>query len=700
MALPNSLAQLVNNISASVDGLVGDLLGNPVDSNIPQNANNKEVAALLSNIDRSNWLKLAYPYTFSVVILDQSGSTANPFTDFSLPLAPNSIHQTEEFAINIRPTQGGTTTTHSGNRYKTLTVKGTTGNAPFKGSGGAQRTDGSGIFQPKDLKYRSGYEVFLRLRNWFRAYYEYKKVAGQSASGLRLVFKNYKDGEFLIVELVKFDMDRQAPRSFLYDYELEFRVIAHLNFKALDNTSTDFDNALNSALQIIDTARGTFLRSQDILRQIESTYESVVVEPLRKGSLALKALLGVPSVAADMGNKAITNTVSVAASYAILLGLQTQQSGNKTTGTLDPRLASAKLPNDLKSAAATQGAGAVTSLNEALMAMSPSVFPEATRNALSKDQSDSAALPRSFYVNLLNELNRVKQNAEDFFNLGDSTYDTLFGRTATLSAPFTKVITPAELDVLKAFSDAATGIQLLLSTEDLFKSSFDARIQDMVNRFDGQIALLAQPAVRQVNLPYGTTLERLAQKELGDSTRWGEIAEVNNLKPPYIIDDLSDTTKNVLHPGDIVLIPTPVTSGFSQVPQARDIKTTVGLSTLEKSLGTDLKLTPTFDLSLSNTGDLEVVSGGDNMAQAVVLKLSYEKGEVMRYPELGANILPGSKFPAIEAIRDGITNTLLQDTRVEGIEQLQLRQDNSSLFVTFNLRIKQVNIPVPITIKV
>jgi nucleoid-associated protein YgaU len=689
--------QLIDNITESVAGLVADITGQ-ASGGLPAIPTSKEVMAVLSTVDASNWLKLSFPYTFSVVNIDGTGQ--NPFTDFSLPISPGSLKQTEDFAVSIKATQGGTTTTHSGNRYKTLSIKGTTGIAPNRGDGGVNKKTGEAIFQPKALRNRSGYEVFLRLRNWFRAYHEYKASAGKEAKGLRLVFKNYKDGEFLIVELEKFDMDRQAARSFLYDYELEFKVIAHLSFQELINRTTGFEDALSTAVQAIDTARGVFLRSQGILRQVESTYESVVVEPLRKTSLAIKALLGIPTVAGDMGSKAIRNTVSEASTLAILLGLASQQKDNKTTGTLDTRLAQAALPTDLKAAAKLQGSSAITNLGEALMAMDPSSFPEQTQNALAQELIDSQKLPRSFYDQTLEELERVKQNAEDFFNLGDAEYDSLFNRTATLSAPFTKIPTAAELDVLNAFNDAMMAIMLLLSTEDLFKSTYDARIQDMNARFGGNLDLIAENAVRQVTYNAGSSLERIAQDEMGDSTRWGEIAEVNGLKAPYVSDDAGDTRKNILKPGTKFMIPTPARNGFSQVPAGKDGKTTVGLSELEKSLGTDLKLTKDFDLSISNSGDLEVVSGVQNMAQAVLLKLSYEKGEVMRYPEMGAGLRPGVKFPPIEAIKDGLTNTLLQDTRIEGIQDLSIVRDGPAAYLAFNLKIKMIDIPVPIKIKV
>lgn len=704
----NPISALVNNVQASVEGFVNELLGNPVEPGVPNYQNSKN-AAILSSSEikklQGNWSTLRFPYTFSVQRVDfgTPSPLASPFDDFPLPLSPNSIRQSEEFAISIIPTQGGTTTTHSGNRYKTLLIKGTTGIQPFRGTGGVNSKTGEAILQPKELKYKSGYEVFLRLRTWFKSYYEWKKEQGNNASSHRLVFKNYKDGEFLIVELTKFEMERQAARSFLYDYEMEFRVLSHLQFSEQQNKNNllqDFEAALNEAVEAIDTARGVFLRSQGILRQIEGTFQSVIVEPLRKSSLALKALLGIPSVAADVGNQAISNTVSAAGALAILSGLAAQQKDNRTTGNLDPRLAGAKLPSDLAAAASNDGAQAVLNLNEALMAIDPGEFPEATRTALAEERESAANLTRTFYENALEELKRVKQNAEDFFNLGDDTYDQLFNRTATLSAPVTKTITAEELDVLQAFNDAERGLRLLLSTENLFKSNYDERIQDMVDRFDGEINLLALPAVRQIRYPSGATLERLAQRELGDSGRWGEIAEVNGLKPPYVTTDMSDTRKNILKPGDTVLIPAPSVNGFSQVPQTKEIKTTRDLNQLERSLGTDLKLTSDFDLSISNSGDLEVISGADNMAQAVLLKLSYEPGEVMLYPTLGAGVLPGQKFPPLEDIQDGIINTLLQDSRVETIEQLELRRDNQTLSVNFNLKIKQIDIPIPLSIQV
>lgn len=696
------VSELVNNIQASVSGLVNQVLGNSNEPGVPARPKTKEIESVISTLDQSNWLRLSFPYTFSVINIESPGSTTNPFTDFELPLAPQSIKQTEDFAISIRPTQGGTTTTHSGNKYKVLNIKGTTGVHPFKGSGGAQRSTGEAIFQPNELKYKTGYEVFIRLRNWFRAYYEYKKTNPRDAKPLRLVFKNYKDGEFLVCELLKFNMDRQAAKSFMYDYDLEFKVLGHFSFTEQTNESflAQFDEILGDAVEAIDTARGVFLRTQGILRQVESTYSDVVVEPLRKIGLALKAFQGIGTVAGDIGSRNIRNTVSGAAALGIANTLKTQQKENKVSGSLDSRLASVDLPSDLSSAVANQGSAILDSFGEGLMAIDSAEFPEATQDALEKDKENALALPRSFYEGVIRDLQRVKQNAEDFFNLGSTQYDSIFDRTSTLGASFSKTPTANELDVLNGFNEAVKGIRMLLSTEQLFRSTFDERIQDIVDRFDGNIELFASPAVKEIVLPANTTLERIAQRELGNSQRWGEIVELNNLRAPYIIQDPSDTTQNVVHPGEKLLIPAPLINGFSQVPTGKINSKTRSLSELERSLGVDLKLNEDFDLSLTASGDLDVVAGTDNLAQAVLLKLSYEKGEVIRYPNLGAGIIPGSKFPPLQQIKDGVVNTLLQDTRIQAIEDLVLERDGPALYVSFKVRIKQVDIPVPVKIKV
>lgn len=710
------ITDLVNNIQGSLDGLIADFKGES--SKVVQyHQGVAEYKAIQSQLNPENWSKLSFPYTFAVVNMSNPSDNGG-FSDFQLPLAPQAINQKEQPAVNIKPSQGGTTVGHSGMSYGQLTIKGTTGIAPFRGEGGVNRKTGEAILQPKDLKHKSGHEVFIHLRNWFRTYYQWKKVQGKNAKNHRLIFKNYKDGEFLIIELEDFEMDRQAAKPFLYDYNLQFKILSHFQFqnpKSKTGFLADTDAFIDSALNKINTARGVFLRTQGILRQIESTYDASVLEPLRQSTLAIKALLGVPVVAADISSRTLVNTVSTAGAlliasreavnFATLGATGDSETIQSIDNLLDKRLFGNKntLKKTFDAANAEmkqKGSAGILVLGGLMMKVDAGQFPEKTLTQTASEQDRALELPRNFYEQAIDSLERVKKNAEDFFNLGSSNYDAIFDRTATLNADFTKVPTNDEYDMLYAFNEAIIGLNLLLSTTDMFKSSFDERVEDMVSRFNGNIELFANQAVKQMKLPYGITLERLAQQELGDSTRWGEIVEVNNLKAPYISNDPQESRDGVLRPGQNILIPIPVRSGFSQVPVGKENKLTKNMSELERSLGTDLKVNKDFDLIISSSGDLELVAGAANMAQGTILKLSYEPGEVMLYPELGSGLMVGSKFPPVEEIKDRITNSLLQDSRIEKVADLSLIRENSALYISFNLHIKQIDIPIPVKIKV
>lgn len=693
------ISGLVNNITKSLDNFVGSLLGTSKTGQLYPKDSTTEAA--LTKINPENWLKLPLPYSFAVYDIS-TGELGKSFAEFQLPLAPTKINQTDHFAVSIKPTQGGTVVSHSGNKYKTLNIAGTTGISPFRGAGGVEKTTGMAIFQPAELKYKSGYEVFLELRNYFRAYYEFKKNVKDSQN-LRLVFKNYKDGEFLIVELLDFQMDRQAPRSFLYDYTLTFRVLGIFRAgsdKETENKLAQFEKNLKRATQLIDNARGIFLRSQDILRQIESTYDASVLEPLRKANLAIKAFQGIGPTAADMGNRAIRKTITAAAALGILVKMEDLKAAAAISTSSSPVLENLSLPNDLNASTKLSPADSVINLNEALFLLNPEDFPETTQDELAAETSDAQTLPRNFYENAMAELERVKANAEDFFGLGSDTYDQLFDRTSTVSADPAKVITDEEFDMLDAFNQAIQAIQSVLASDTLFKSSFDDRIQTIITSFDNQIALKALPAVQQITMPTNTDLEKLAQIYLNDSNRWVEIAELNDLRAPFVIQDLSDVRTNVVYPGQTILIPTPPRNGFSQLPKGKEITAGPSLSELEKSLGSDLKLTQDFDLSLGNNGDLQIVRGADNVSQAVVLKLGYEKGELMRSPSIGVGLGVGRKFPALSEIKEDLIRTLTQDPRIERVANLRLERNGSELQLSFDLKIKQIDIPVPVVIKV
>jgi hypothetical protein len=700
------ISDLVNNITDSVQNLVNQLTGQ-TNSQYPYPTQSTMVGTALNDINKKAWNSLPTPYSFAVYNGNISSFDGTPFQEFQLPLAPGKINQTEHFAISIKPTQGGTVVSHSGNRYKTLIISGTTGVAPYRGAGGVVKSTGAAIAAPNDLKHRSGYEVFLQLRNYFKAYYEYKRLLKDpSVQAVRLVFKNYKDGEFLIVELLDFQMDRQAPRSFLYDYNLTFKVLGKVSFASPNSNLTAFENILATATEKIDIARGAFLQTQNIIRQVEATYDATILDPLRKIALAVKAFQGIGATAAEVSKQIVTDTVTALAALGIMNKFQSMQhaaatgtsAGTVNSGPPNVNVTQVTLPTDLAAAVKNNPAQTVINLNQGLLLLQPSDFPPATQTAFALEQASVLNLPRSFYQTALDNLQRVKDNAEDAFGLPSPQYDALFDRTSTVPPSTSTSITDAQFDVLAAFNQAMQGVQAVLSTDVMFKSTFADQIAYMNNAFSNQLDLQALPAVQQIVMPANTDLEELALQYLNDPTRWVEIAELNDLRTPYLIQDQSDTTTNVIHPGQPILIPVNPTVGFSQLPVGAQI-TSEQLTAFEKNLGTDLKLTPDFDLALGNDQDLQVVSGTQNVAQAVVLKLGIEQGELTSNPTIGVGIKVGNLVPDLSQVRNDLIKTLTQDNRIAAITNLTINQQGGSLYLTFQLLIKQLDIPVPLNIK-
>jgi len=691
-----NISKLYNDIKGSIKNLTG--LSPNMGDMYPKDSSLKDIQ---SSIIPENWKKLPFPYTFSVQNVKMQGNS--PFVDFELPLAPSKISQTEDFAISIKSTQGGTVVSHSGNKYKSLQISGTTGIAPFRGTGGVDNSTGQAILQPNDLKHKSGYEVFLELRNWFKTYYEWKKLnKDANVKDSRLIFKNYKDGEWLIVELLSFTMDRQAGRPYLYDYNMQFKVLKHFEFSTPSATIDSFSKTINGALDKLNNARGTFLRSQEIVKQIESTFDGVLLEPIRKIGLVLRSAIGLSYSLADLPKNIAQSTLSIPHTISIMNGLKQEQTTTRNKVDNSPRatlIRETTFPADIEESVNRDGIAVLYNLGETITLVSSSTLPETSRVGLLADIESSSALPRSYYLDTLDNLIRMRQNAEDMFNLGDTDYDTLFDRTSTITADPSKIITENEIDVLSGFNDAIDAIIDLLSTQDLFKNTYDKQIKDIMDSFDkGELKLQSTKSVKEITLSAGTDLERLALNYLGDSARWPEIAELNNLESPFVTQDVNTTYEHVAVPGDKLLIPVSSSFGDNTTPDVIDIPSTIDLSYLEKKLGTDLRLSPDFDLCLGNSGDLEVISGAENMGQQIVLKISYEKGDLLNYPMVGSNLVVGSKVKPLSIMKDDLIRTLRQDPRISKVTNVAIVQDNSAFYITFNVYVKNIDMPIPMTL--
>lgn len=154
----------------------------------------------------------------------------------------------------------------------------------------------------------------------------------------------------------------------------------------------------------------------------------------------------------------------------------------------------------------------------------------------------------------------------------------------------------------------------------------------------------------------GDSLRRIALRELGDALRWIELAEVNQLRPPYIVDsvDPADRQRATLIYGDSIRIPLGKVTDSVQLPQ--DV------------LGIDCALPQGRLQATTPTGDWDVVTATDNMAQALCHRIKTPVGDLLAHPDYGSQVslvLGLKNNSVIQLMAIGfVRKALTQDPRV------------------------------------
>lgn len=576
MALSNGLAQAL-----------GVFLGSNVDIKSSDKKPNFPVAGdtptIPTEFRSENWFPLNSVdglYEFAVINvsdgLNQTGlivkakfnaqAKQDEFTPFPLPLTPQEITQTEDFAVNLTPTQGGTVIQHSGNRYKTLSISGTTGVHPFKGVGGVDPQTHRAYGQQDKLKYRSGYEVFQHFRAWMKAYHESKARGGNNLT-LRMVFRNYKDWEFLFVEPLKFTMKRDSSKPLLYNYSIQFKVLGHVP-KPTPNQSKHLAFLSNTPAiaNALVFAAGITLNKEENAKKLQAITKEIIDtnEKLAKFKSALKAIGSGDTGFTDIA--VTTNTF--AGSTAQKVVTQIQQILQQSISDPSPfELAGIPLPDNMESLLAEvksllqqakQGRDlALEALEkykkiEGLATKIPlSLLPEEVQKSITNTRLKALIdTNRIDLAKLRAQIEDIKNKVTNAISLGDDTYNTVFNKIATQSFDFQE-LSDSEFEIINALKNVSQGLDAILSSDEFFDLRQDtltqiSTSQNSADSIGGDVFPTLNPNQSSIDytVPSGATLEDIALVELGDASRWIEIAELNGLKAPYISDFTQQTQIN------------------------------------------------------------------------------------------------------------------------------------------------------------
>lgn len=177
---------------------------------------------------------------------------------------------------------------------------------------------------------------------------------------------------------------------------------------------------------------------------------------------------------------------------------------------------------------------------------------------------------------------------------------------------------------------------------------------------------------RFVEIRQDDTLQRIAQRELGDTSLWWTLIDINDLTPPYLTGDPNASGPKVKLYGELLVVPASEPQGEPDPDAAR-------------IFGVDVLLRR-GRLESGETGDLAMVSGHENLKQALVHRFGTALGELLFHPTYGCGVhaLKG------EAAQPGIAtlaaqyarSAALSDPRVQAVSNTSAKFSGDALAVT------------------
>jgi len=667
------LADIKNDVVGTIDN-VGALFG--FGSHPYPDKDSSVKLPLVTNVkvDENDqaWRK-SLGYGFKVVRVNKNGKIkdAEGWTDFILQINPQELTQDEVFAIEVTPTFSGVLVEHQGITIKDITISGTTGLSPKRrGPAGAYPQSGAPAFGTAG---RSGYYEFQELRSYFRVYVEQKRNDPQADQGeLRMIWQNFKDHEDLFVVPQKFTMTRSASKAHLYDYTINMKAIGIAEMEEtgswydltnIDNFIEDINDALIAGTKILEGGLS-------FLERIERDIRNTIIEPVREVAqftqdwrasggryMALRERAETLSLANI--KELFENTVRVSENVNDFIG-RDMDAYNAAKGRIPT------LPGSEDRTTADEELEIVNSLKKIgkalwLMQVDNKMFEPST-----DDFSDQVE-------ETYNEAKYVEQKRANQKELESKR---------------------AEEDSLRVTGDIVAANALAEEIEELEQTE-----TQKLSESSAKLALLKTKTARIVKIDDGDNIQILAGRHLDSVDRYKELIILNGLNPPYVdttpIEEDPVRVAGVLRPGDQIYIPqSGLPSDLRGAAKNRDYPITEGLSEAQKNFGVDIQLTDEFDLAVSNTQDLKLIAGSDNVGQAIVVKLLLDVGALKRHPEIGTDLQIGRKTTVAQRTVGQIRSTLFADSRIESIIYVSVRQEGNATIPELSLRLKGIDQPV------
>ena len=513
----------------------------------------------IATITPTDWNKL-YPYRF-IILEAQKNGTYKTYNNLAvtLPITPQNLSITSDFASTLTIGSRGILEEHNGINIKQISFTATTGilvsrqsadlesktaprvQAIFGGTVQAVRDFASAVASvfprspnetPKvsddDLLF-SGYYQYHLIRAFLEIYAELKKRP--EGRRFRLGLELGKDRVVYLVTPQAFNTTKSAaaPMEIVYSFTGIAWGTANITLsdaKALPSILKSNIDQLQATLNALRGLRRVAQKASDIVRAAKSDVETNIYGPLQDIIISIKETLSIPLTIADVPNQ---------------LSKSWQQMVVKEFNSIEPLL-----PESIRSTvkllvlSSIAGVGASSSFLGSL-STKPDVLNDI--NIMDSIPLEALALGPA-------EQDAVSNAIENAQNINNSTVESLINNLQQLS----DTLEPQALiqgpdspvwEILNNLYDAISGLYSLLASNHFGRVTVGEQqggANPVLDFYQGYVessgGVFNRPKSKfAIPFPYGTTLEWIAQKYLGDPTRWIEIAAVNNLQPPYIDEE-------------------------------------------------------------------------------------------------------------------------------------------------------------------
>lgn len=515
---------------------------------------------------------------------------------FSLPISPQQLNITDQFAIHTTATLRGVVEEHGGLKFKMINAAGTMGVWPYRQSvtsppqsptilqsvfGGTieafngvanqiQSVINSATGNSPNSKparkgpetsnagpTSTGYYHAMALEQFLEQYAEAKK--DPKNSGWRLVFDIPKQNASYIVTPMQYVWQQNATKPLEIMYNFQLKAWRRIDLQETISPTTPSiqpisPGILQRILSTISLARSTTSAATNLIGAVTSDLEAPL-NILRQTTLFVKDLAGVAISAADIPFQLQTDYASsIAASMAILASsISSTNSDPAVRSSLNKVVASQNKVEGLTMGAVTAGQlGNQAVVNQALDP-SNNVFNNPMQNftlmdqvpafSLSLNNAQQAAIDDAVDEARQTTVATLKQyraslltlalQLSNSFGTGNAFYSKVYSQPTPLHR--IQPITMDEYDVLKALYDTIQSYDILTASTQVD----DQNISTNMDYVAGLADLAGIPFTNDIAkvlapVPFGLTIEGIASRYLGDAQRWIEIATINSLRDPYI----------------------------------------------------------------------------------------------------------------------------------------------------------------------